>query len=150
MRDLLRFALITALGLLIFVALDAVTTASLTPAAPHQLPQWWQSLLYGALLALQLVMPPFVAGWLAKRHGWLIGAIVGGLAEPVLAILVLGLSIHGPVATVLFTNTIRSTIVGLVAGGAGASIRRQPSNNSFKPNPLRSFKTPSGSSGGSA
>ena len=43
--------------------------------------------------------------------------------------------------------------VSCVAGGitlASLLVSRVRSNNSFKPNPLRSFKTPSGSSGGSA
>ncbi len=46
------------------------------------------------------------------------------------------------------------TLLGIPVGHLHETITRKDpgltSNNSFKPNPLRSFKTPSGSSGGSA
>ena len=139
MRILPRFLLALALGLLLFVALDAASASLFSPALPHQKLEWYMSVLHGLLLAFQLVLPGLFAGWIARSRGWLVGALVGGLGLPVSALISLGAGpIVGPVASVLISGTTRAILVGLVAGIAGAAFRGQHPNNSFKPNALRS------------
>jgi hypothetical protein len=52
-------------------------------------------------------------------------------------------------AEVGLSNPLERSVIQLKWDGL-ERFKQAPSNNSFKPNPLRSFKTPSGSSGGSA
>jgi hypothetical protein len=104
------------------------------------------------VLALPLL---FFARWLGLKH-----VLVYGLIS-ILSALPLGWMLshpipyawdwteadfaHGPYWFVLSGYMFCSVTTGLLFG-----IIDMRSNNSFKPNPLRSFKTPSGSSGGSA
>jgi hypothetical protein len=103
------------------------------------LPYWadspWPSFFVGSLLTLAKVAPGFLVGWAARRSGFLFGAITGVLAELMHQAVSVG---HYPLAQLLLM-TLPPALISCVAGAAGelARLRRPPSNNSFKPKPLR-------------
>jgi hypothetical protein len=140
------FAAFTSLALALALAygLDAYTT-------PHDLTETNPSavaLFSGWLMAITTnLAPPIVLGALARRK------VI--LSACLLAIATVAAHTYFSVHRMYYPNILGELfehIIQYIFMALGALYLKQglSSNNSFKPNPLRSFKTPSGFSGGSA
>jgi hypothetical protein len=89
---------------------------------------WW-SLLYSPLEVLCSVLAPFAVGYLAKEHGFLLGAIVGAFSSPLSAYvssqrwhwLVLG----SDDIPFLISGAIGSAMLSAIACAAGVLAARQ-------------------------
>ena len=133
-----RLALAVGLGIALHLLLDLLLSASFNfPPVPGHQASSWPALLYGPLSAIQQVLPAFMVGVIAKRQGWLLGAITAGASWAVAAVVLHDLSYTADNAPFFLSRVFQAAIIGAVAGIAGQLVRLTPSNSSFKPKPLR-------------
>jgi hypothetical protein len=133
-----RLTLIVALGVALYLIIDLLLSAALgsLPSSGWQTSSWW-ALLYGPLTAAQQVLPALAVGYMAKRQGLLLGAVAAGASWAVAAVVFHDLSFKASNAPFFLSRVLQAATIGAVSGLAGQFIRVTPSNNSFKPKPLR-------------
>jgi hypothetical protein len=101
-----------------------------------QLASPWWIVAQGPISAAIQVLPALAVAFLAKRHGWLLGAITAGAGWTVAALLQEApYSIGG--GAFFASRVLGEAVMGAVAGMAGQWFAGTPSNNSSKPTPLR-------------
>jgi hypothetical protein len=140
-HSLKSFAVGLASGLLTYAASSytlGYTSAFVMPLG-FPLALWGALVVFGLGASLVALLIHFLA--IRTLAAQAIPALAGFVISVVLALLVTDQLTFG-------YRAIAAWLVGALL--ASATHSRLRSNNSFKPNPLRGFKTPSGSSGGSA
>ena len=89
---------------------------------------WW-SLLYSPLEVLCSVLAPFAVGYLAKERGFLLGAIVGAVSNPISAYISSQrwhwLVIDADQIPYLISGSIGNAMLGAIACAAGVLAARQ-------------------------
>jgi len=138
----IRYLTAIAIGLGLFGGLAIVRQwhASIAFGALDSTPPLWLAVMREPLFALSQVLPAFVAGFVARKHGWAVGAAVGFLSW-MLGDLVFGqvLLQHATPPGLLrnlFGAALGTAIVGIFSGVAGTAAAARP-NSSFKPEPVR-------------
>ncbi len=145
-----RIFLIFAVVVAIHVTLYYVSRVLLSDAS------WFQADLVNAPLTILCgVAPMFLFGYLVPSNPFMAGALAGGSSRVLEALLILPPRnpdwIHNGLTPVFASFVVATAIISALSAAAGAYVAcRSGPNNSFKPNPLRSFKTPAGFSSGSA
>ena len=126
-----------AVGVLL-LALRAWLQKQAIPA-PDEESAVWLILLWNPANALLRVAPAYLAGLIASRNNGVAGVAAAAICEVIAfgfsAPYLSGLTLDWPTVLSHLGLVVGAGIIGFVSGVAGS--RLLPSNNSFKPRPLR-------------
>ena len=140
-RNVLVGILLVVLGVLLSLGLHLLlhAYAKLLVPRPNNNAIWF-SVLRPILAAVMQVLPAFLVGWLARRRGFLLGALVGATSALIIAAF-FNVAWHNVslspfdwfLVSYFLALALSSAVVSSVAGAAGEfACSRLPSNYSFQ------------------
>lgn len=125
----LSFLVIAAVGLRVSLWLGSLRLA------PDSIDNDPILFLLGLADVLGRLAPPFLAGWIARRHGLLIGFFVGGASLLIISVYFYHFTLE---SYSLWGQAMGSGIEGAMAALAGQTLRSwRPPDSSLKPTPHR-------------